>query len=91
MVNTRPHGYFLPTAAQLLAARAGLKLSVEGLAAAAGLGVNTVRRAETGGAGVLTPANADRLVMTLEGLGITFLEANDAGPGVRFAQGPSAT
>lgn len=91
MVNTSPHGYFLPTASQLLAARAGLKLSVEGLASAAGLGVNTVRRAEAGGAGVLTPANAERLVMTLEGLGITFLEADEAGPGVRFAQSHTST
>jgi len=88
MVNNRPHGYFLPTIVQLVAARAGLGLSAQALATEAGLGANTVRRAEAGGMQVLTPANAERLVATLEALGVTFLTADASGPGLRFAHGP---
>lgn len=86
MVNNSPHGYFLPTTVQLVAARAGLGLSAQALAAEAGLGANTVRRAEAGGMQVLTPANAQRLVATLEALGVTFLKADASGPGLRFAE-----
>lgn len=85
MVNNRPHGNFLPTTVQLLSARAGLGLSVQALAEQAGLGVNTIRRAEAAGLTVVTPVNADRLVTTLERLGVTFLEADAKGPGVRFS------
>ncbi|MBJ7484201.1 helix-turn-helix transcriptional regulator [Brevundimonas sp.] len=88
MVNNRPHGNFSPTTVQLLAARAGLGLSVEALAKEAGLGVNTVRRAEAGGMQVLTAANAERLVATLEAMGVTFLHADASGPGLRFANAP---
>ena len=90
MVNSRPHGYFSPNSAQLLAARAGLGLSAQALAKHAGLGVNTIRRAEAVGLQVLTAANAERLVSTLQGLGVTFLQADAAGPGVRFAGSPPA-
>lgn len=88
MVNNRPYGYFMPSSIQLVAARAGLGLSAQALAAEAGLGANTVRRAESGGMQVLTLANAERLVATLEGLGVTFLEADASGPGLRFATKP---
>lgn len=90
MVNNRPHGYFMPTAVQLVAARAGLGLSAQALASEAGLGANTVRRAEASGVKVLTPANAERLVATLEALGVTFLECDASGPGLRFAHAPGA-
>lgn len=89
MVNSRPHGSFSPLVVQLRAGRAGLGLTVEALAAEARLGVNTVRRAERDGLQVLTPANADRLVVTLERLGVMFLDADAAGPGVRFKIAPS--
>ncbi|WP_052516736.1 helix-turn-helix domain-containing protein [Brevundimonas abyssalis] len=84
MVNMRPHGIFSPTAQQLTAARAATGLSIQKLAEATGLGVNTIRRAEAGGAQVLTPVNAQRLVEVLQGLGVTFLEADANGPGVRI-------
>lgn len=84
MVNNRPHGFFMPTGAQLRAARAVIGLSASGVATETGLGVNTIRRAEDGGAAVLTVANAERLVATYRALGITFLEANADGPGIRF-------
>lgn len=85
MVNSRPHDYFLPTASQLLAARAALGLSAQELAVEAMLGVNTVRRAEAGGAQVLTPANADRLIGALQRLGVTFLDPDrDGRPGLRL-------
>lgn len=84
MVNIRSHGSFLPTSDQLVAARAATGLSVQALAEHTGLGVNTVRRAEAGGAEVITPVNADRLVAGLKALGITFLEADADGPGIRI-------
>ena len=84
MVNNRPHEFFSPTGPQLLAARAGVGLTVQELAQRSGLGVNTVRRAEAGGAKVLTPVNAERLIATLQGLGVTFLEADAFGPGLRL-------
>ena len=85
MVNTRPHGYCSPTGRQLMAARAAAGLSANELAAEAKLGVNTIRRAEAGGASVLTAANAERLVATLERLGVTFLDPDETGrPGLRI-------
>ncbi len=84
MVNIRPRGIFLPTAEQLTAGRAATGLSVQALAEQTGLGVNTVRRAEAGGASVLTAVNAERLVAGLQALGISFLEADADGPGVRI-------
>lgn len=84
MVNNRPPGPFLPAPAQLRAARAALGLSVEACAKQSGLGVNTIRRAEAGGLEAVTGANAARLVETLERLGVTFLAADEQGPGLRF-------
>ncbi|WP_293827626.1 hypothetical protein [uncultured Brevundimonas sp.] len=43
-----------------------------------------MRRAEAGGASVLTAVNAERLVAGLQALGISFLEADADGPGVRI-------
>nr|WP_312990651.1 helix-turn-helix transcriptional regulator [Brevundimonas diminuta] len=80
----RPHGNFSPTKEQLCAARAATGLSVQALAKLTGLGVNTIRRAEAGGAQVLTAVNAERLVSSLQGLGITFLDADASGPGIRI-------
>lgn len=84
VVNMRPHGIFSPTGAQLAAARAATGLSIQALASETGLGVNTIRRAEAGGASVLTPVNADRLVDSLNRLGVTFLEPDADGPGIRI-------
>lgn len=71
-----------------MAARASVGMSASELAAAAKLGVNTIRRAEAGGAQVLTPANAERLVATLERLGVTFLGPDQTGrPGLRIPPG----
>ena len=84
VVNIRPRGFFPPSGEQLTAGRAAAGLSVQALAEQTGLGVNTVRRAEAGGAAVLTAVNAERLVAGLEALGITFLEADANGPGVRI-------
>lgn len=89
MVNNNPHSRFSPTACQLMAARAAVGLSASELAAEAKLGLNTIRRAETGGARVLTAANAERLVATLERLGVTFLAADESGrPGLRLPPAP---
>lgn len=67
-----------------MAARAAAGLSVKALSERSGLGVNTIRRAEADGIQVLTTVNAERLVSVLEALGVTFLEADENGPGVRF-------
>lgn len=83
MVNKNPHGYFSPTPGQLRAARAALDISVQVLAERASLGVNTIRRAETDSSVTLTRANAERLVQILQDLGVTFLEADADGPGLR--------
>lgn len=89
MVNTYPHGIFSPTPALLIAARSGLGLSAHALAVEAKLGANTIRRAEAGGLAVITPANAERLIQTLERLGVTFLAPDDSGaPGLRLAPRP---
>lgn len=79
MVNGRPDGIFSPTANLLVAARAALGLTAAALSEEARLGVNTIRRAEAGGLSVLTPANAERLVATLERLGVIFLPADETG------------
>lgn len=89
MVNNRPHEQFLPTGAQLAAARAAVGLSVQALAERTGLGVNTVRRAEAGGAAAVTIVNAERLVAGLEALGIAFLEPDSNGPGLRIRTPPA--
>lgn len=80
----RPHGIFSPTAEQLAAARASTGLTLQALAERSGLGVNTLRRAEAAGAHVMTAVNAERLVRVFGELGVTFLEADADGPGVRF-------
>lgn len=84
MGNIRPHRQFAIVAEQLVAARSACGLSVKALAEFTDLGVNTIRRAEAGGASALTVANALRLTQALESLGITFLEGDDRGPGIRY-------
>lgn len=87
MVNNQPHGGFLPTRSQLRAARAALGLSAEGLSKAAGLGLNTIARAEKNGLEGLTFANRTRLLETFERLGVSFLDDDGAGVGLRFKTG----
>jgi hypothetical protein len=43
-----------------------------------------LKRAEKAGLSVVTPANADRIVATLEGRGIVFLDDDGSGVGLRF-------
>lgn len=43
-----------------------------------------LQRLVAGGAQVLTAVNAERLVSALQGLGITFLDADASGPGIRI-------
>lgn len=89
MVNMRPNSIKSPTAEQYLAARAAVGLSIQALAERTGLGVNTIRRAEAGGGTVLTTVNAERLTTALQELGVTFLDPDANGPGIRFLP-PSA-
>lgn len=84
MVNQPANGRRAPTPAQLRAARSALGLSLPDLAALSGLGLSTLKRAEKAGLSVVTPANADRIVATLEGRGIVFLDDDGSGVGLRF-------
>jgi predicted transcriptional regulator len=70
------------TGAQIRAARALLNLSATDLAEMADLSRGTIQRAEHENAEVTTP-NHERIVETLEGLGVIFLPSNGEGPGVR--------
>lgn len=84
LVKVPPPARSWPTPAQLRAARGALGLSLPDVARLTGLGLNTLKRAEQSGLAVVTPANADRIVSTLHGLGVTFLDDDGAGPGLRF-------
>jgi transcriptional regulator with XRE-family HTH domain len=68
---------------QIQAARSLLGLSAQDLAALSKLSRGTIQRAELESAPV-TAANFERIVETLERLGITFLASNAEGPGVRL-------
>lgn len=69
--------------AQIQAARSLLGISAQELAVETKLSRGTVQRAEVGNAPV-TAANFDRIVETLERLGVIFLPSNGEGPGVRL-------
>ena len=71
------------TGAQIRAARALLGLSAQELAVAAKLSRGTVQRAELESAEV-TIVNIERIVATLETMGVVFLPSNGEGPGVRL-------
>jgi transcriptional regulator with XRE-family HTH domain len=76
------------TGLQIRAARALLRWTAQDLAQAARLGVATVRRAESvDGRPALTEANAAALRRALEEAGVTFIDENGGGPGVRLRKG----
>lgn len=69
--------------AQIRAARGLLNLSAQELANLTKLSRGTIQRAELETAQTTT-ANEERIVESLEGLGIIFLPSNGEGPGVRL-------
>lgn len=72
-----------PTGAQLRAARAMVRLSIQDLARMTGLAEGTIKRAEKGdGDAPITNANAKLILATLEARGVVFLPAGEWGPGV---------
>lgn len=73
------------TGAQIRAARALVRWTVEELAKAAKVGVMTVRRAESvdGQTSMLTN-NATAIRSAFEAAGVVFIEENGGGPGVRL-------
>ncbi len=71
------------TGAQIRAARALLNISAWELADKTKLSRGTIQRAELESA-QLTASNIARIVETLEALGVIFIPANGAGPGVRL-------
>jgi transcriptional regulator with XRE-family HTH domain len=74
------------TGAQVRAARGLLNWSVKELSERTGLAVNTVRRIEAvNGAPAVTAANLDLVRTTLEQAGVTFIEPDGMGPGVRLS------
>jgi hypothetical protein len=75
------------TSAQIRAARALIRWSAEQLARASSVGVTTVRRAELADEVTsLTAANNSAIRRALESAGVEFIDANGAGPGVRFRE-----
>jgi transcriptional regulator with XRE-family HTH domain len=68
-------------------ARAALGWSAAQLAASAGVGEATVRRFERG-QGNPIPAIVQAIRAALEAGGITFIDANGEGPGVRLRRDP---
>lgn len=75
--------------AQIRAARGLLGLSAQELADLAKLSRGTIQRAELETAPVTT-ANGERIVETLERLGVLFVPGNGEGPGVRLKKGRKA-
>jgi len=74
--------------AQIRAARALLRWTVEDLARAAALGRNTILRAEIADEQTsLTVANDSAIRRTLEGAGVEFIDENGGGPGLRLRKG----
>lgn len=74
--------------AQIRAARALVRWTVEELAARAKVGVMTVRRAEAvDGIPSMLPNNMAAIRSALEAAGVIFVEENGDGPGVRLRKG----
>jgi transcriptional regulator with XRE-family HTH domain len=72
-------------AGQIRAARALLRWRAEDLAQKSGVGVATIRRAELAEDETsLTAVNDAAIRRTLEEGGVTFIEENGGGPGVRL-------
>ncbi|WKL23715.1 helix-turn-helix transcriptional regulator (plasmid) [Agrobacterium tumefaciens] len=75
------------TGAQIRAARALKRWTLQDLADRASMGLSTIRRAEAeDGVPTITTANLKLIQMTLEDSGIEFIEANGGGVGVRFKE-----
>jgi transcriptional regulator with XRE-family HTH domain len=73
------------TGAQMRAARALVRWTVEDLAKAAKVGVMTVRRAEASdGLPSMLANNLAAIRSALEAAGVIFVEENGEGPGVRL-------
>jgi hypothetical protein len=73
------------TGAQMRAARALIRWTVEDLAKAAKVGVMTVRRAEASdGPPSMMANNLAAIRAALEAAGVIFVEENGEGPGVRL-------
>lgn len=71
---------------QFRAARAAVDITIKELSKKTGLAINTIRRAEGAeGVPVITPANMQLLVATYQAMGVTFLDANGDGTGVRWS------
>ena len=67
---------------QIRMARAALGWTASQLAAKSEVATNTIRRIEHGEA--FMSDTADKLVSTLQRAGISFLTADENGPGIRF-------
>jgi transcriptional regulator with XRE-family HTH domain len=73
------------TSAQIRAARALIRWSAQELADASDVGVTTIRRAElTASETKLTRVNDQAIRRTLEAAGVTFIDDEEGGPGVRL-------
>ena len=78
------------TSAQLRAARALIRWSAEDLARHSAVSVTTIRRAELmPSTTALTRVNDQAIRRALEDAGVEFIDADQAGPGVRL-RNPSA-
>ena len=72
------------TGIQIRATRALLGITAQALADAASIGVATVRRAEAADVPATTPTNLKAMQSALEAAGVTFIDGNGGGPGVRL-------
>ena len=75
------------TAEQIRAGRALVNWSQDELAKAAGVSRPTIKRMETKGPGVSSAGNVDAVMKALEGAGVSFVDPNGMGPGVRMREG----
>jgi len=74
----------LITVEQIRAARGLLGWSQTQLAEKAGLSLPTVKRLETGNGPRVSNEAREKIALALESAGITFIEENGGGHGVRF-------
>jgi transcriptional regulator with XRE-family HTH domain len=78
------------TGAQMRAARALIRWTVEDLAKAANVGVMTVRRGEAAdGTPTMLANNLAAIRAALEAAGVEFIPPNGSGAGVRLRKEPS--
>jgi transcriptional regulator with XRE-family HTH domain len=91
VVNILPYERRMTTGAQMRAARALVRWTVEDLAREANVGVMTVRRAEANDGPVkMLPNNLAAIRAALEAAGVIFVEENGEGPGVRLRKSGKA-